>query len=1349
MTTLTVTANSPVAGSITWSAFQFSYLGITYSVTGGNTTLLYSYFIYANRTNYVAPIVDPITGVITGATANATLVSSATLPATLTNDDCLWFINRNGIALNVQLTDIVDGSLIVTGSIIGTSIATRTIDASNIKANTLTAAEIKASAITTDVLNISTYPPSTIPNGGMEDFNPVTFVPTTWTSGWASAGAVATYSQTGAATAVFGSTSTVMAVPASSVEGLASEAAACDATSYLSGRKLVIQVAFRTTVAAAPVSVRVYWGTTPTFTIASGLSVNTGTVPTVVEIINVDASTASATSFASLASTPTAAAGVTSLLDYWTGALANNTYLMTGQVAIPQGATWFRVVVSGGRTTYATAANYTWDEVLSQAVMYSTYIGDGVITTRVVGADAITANQIGIIGQRDPVTFQPVNGTNRVEIEPGGIYVYKRSAAGVDTMQAAVDNTTGAFIAGQLVTTGSGTGVVPGFVNSSGRVILDGTGLKGIYRDNVGVDTLKLNFDAVTGNITIAGAIQSGGTITGPLIRSAAGAPSSNRVELDSAGLRLIQRNASSVDTTVAELKTVDGSVNLTGPIISNGSLVGVTVTGSIIRTSATVGDGSASSAGVLIDVANGMRVFGASATVPHTTINNAGLAVTGGSLTGSTVRTAAAVGTGSGPSGVVIDNTGVKGYPVNSTVPNTTIDTSTGILTASGVAITGGTFSTPIITTPTVSNGTLTATVVRTSATVGDGSAASAGVRLDLTGFKGFPANSSVPNTTIDVATGTLTTIGAVDTGGTVTGRLFRTAVPATSSNRVEIDSAGLRLIKRDASNIDTTVVELKTADGSAYFVGATITNATLTGTLSVASTALLTGTLSTAAGAGNGSVAGVVLSGSGLNAYNNISSAPTVSINTDGSASFMGAVALGGISTLSGVIQTSGTVNSGMKMDSTGLSFYDTNSNRTIFFSAQSGSAELTGSFSGNSIAIARAIGSDYATNFSSSITDWAVSYQNAGWGSPAAAGTPSGYVLSVIANSAGLISGFGPVSERSVLNGEIYTQFRYSIVPDIYSQQVFAYCRGSGADSSTYAQYEISQAGSSFGGSGITLNVITGGTKTVLATLIASPVANTFYKAKLRFLGATISAKVWLATSAEPVAYNAVVQSTTIQTSGMCGVAVGWNPMFSAANFSIDWASYNVTVLSGAFNVDSTGNMFIGSSTLAGAQATGFAVSNNGTAYAVKFNRGGGQTAGTNYVTATGGGNSVLNATWTTLSYAKSAAVEDNGPIFSGSGSFTIPVTGVWNMHAITSWTSNATGIRVGRWISSGGAIVAQETVSGADTPLVNVSGLRVLNPGTVLYVQGYQSAGGSINALGHTNGLPNIATICMVA
>ena len=973
MASLTVTANSPVAGSITWSAFQFTYLGVMYNVATGSTPLLYSYFIYANRTSYVAPITDPVTGIITGNTANATLVSSATIPVALTDDDCLWLINRGGIPLNVQRTEIVDGSLIVTQSIVGTSIAARTIDANNIKADTITSAEIKALSITTDDLSINTYPPNTISNSGMEDFNPVTFVPTTWTPGWASSGAATTYSQTGATASIYGGTSTVMAVPASATEGLASAAAPCDGTSYLSGRKLVIQAVFRTTVATAPVSVRVYWGTTSTFTIASGLSVNTGIVPTVVEIINVDASSPSATVYAALAPVPVATAGVTSLLDYWTGTLANNTYLMTGQVAIPQGATWFRVVVSGGRSSYATAANYTWDEVQSQAVMYGTYIGDGAVVTRLLAADSVLANNIAIIGQRDPVTFQPVNGTNRVEIEPGGIYVYKRSAGGVDTMQAAMDNTTGAFIAGQLVISGSGTGITPGFVNNSGRVILDSTGLKGIYRDGTGVDTLKLNFDATTGNVNVAGAIQAGGTITGALVRSGAAAVSSNRVEFDAAGLRLIQRNASSVDTTVAELKTVDGSINLTGPLVTGGSLAGVTVTGSTVRTSATVGDGSAASAGVLLDVANGVRVFGASATVPHTTINSAGLTVTGGSLTGPTIRTAAAVGTGTGPAGIVIDSTGLRGYPINSTIASTTLDATTGALVTTGEVQSGGTvtgslirsgvgapssnrvefdstglrliqrsagsvdttvaelrtsdgsinLTGPIVTNGSITGATVTGGIVRTGATVGTGTGPS-GVILDASGVRGFPLNSTVPNTTIDTITGVLTATGAVITG-TITGALVRSAAPAISSSRTELDSAGLRLINRDSGGVDTTVVNISAAGavGSISIVGGTLTTPTIT-TPAVSNGTLTGSVVRTSATVGDGSAAsaGVRLDSTGLKGFPASSATPNTTIDTSsGVLTAAGAVITGTIT--GGLVRTAVPANSSnrVEMDSAGL--------------------------------------------------------------------------------------------------------------------------------------------------------------------------------------------------------------------------------------------------------------------------------------------------------------------------------------------------------------------------------------------------------------------------------------------
>lgn len=120
-----VVSNNPVAGSISWPAFTMVYQAQSYTIAAGNSASQYVWWTF-------------------GATS---LSSSNTLPA-LTVNDCLIFLNKNGIAVNAQLAQAIDGSLIVSGSIFATAIAANTISASQIAANSIGTGQLAANSIT-------------------------------------------------------------------------------------------------------------------------------------------------------------------------------------------------------------------------------------------------------------------------------------------------------------------------------------------------------------------------------------------------------------------------------------------------------------------------------------------------------------------------------------------------------------------------------------------------------------------------------------------------------------------------------------------------------------------------------------------------------------------------------------------------------------------------------------------------------------------------------------------------------------------------------------------------------------------------------------------------------------------------------------------------------------------------------------------------------------------------------------------------------------------------------------------------------------------------------------------------
>lgn len=128
----TLTANSPVAGSIAWSAFTIQYGGVAYGVAASSTALKYTWWVY----NGGSPI----------------LTASNTMPTNLTADDIVLFVNKGGIPINVPASSVVDGSLIVDGTIVGSALIVGTVAADRMVANSIGAAQIAADAITTDEL---------------------------------------------------------------------------------------------------------------------------------------------------------------------------------------------------------------------------------------------------------------------------------------------------------------------------------------------------------------------------------------------------------------------------------------------------------------------------------------------------------------------------------------------------------------------------------------------------------------------------------------------------------------------------------------------------------------------------------------------------------------------------------------------------------------------------------------------------------------------------------------------------------------------------------------------------------------------------------------------------------------------------------------------------------------------------------------------------------------------------------------------------------------------------------------------------------------------------------------------
>jgi hypothetical protein len=124
----TLTANTPQVGAITWSAFTIQYAGVSFPIPTGWTGNKLVWWLYNGG-------------------AGGPLQAGDILP-TLGADDLLLFLNKNGTPVNAVSASIVDGSIIVTGSILADAIAANTLTGGKLIVGAVSAREVAANAIT-------------------------------------------------------------------------------------------------------------------------------------------------------------------------------------------------------------------------------------------------------------------------------------------------------------------------------------------------------------------------------------------------------------------------------------------------------------------------------------------------------------------------------------------------------------------------------------------------------------------------------------------------------------------------------------------------------------------------------------------------------------------------------------------------------------------------------------------------------------------------------------------------------------------------------------------------------------------------------------------------------------------------------------------------------------------------------------------------------------------------------------------------------------------------------------------------------------------------------------------------
>ena len=123
----TISNNSPVAGSIAWTGFGIAYNGVQYTVAASNTSEAFVIWLYNN--------------------GSPTIQKTSVFPQGLTADDQILFLNKAGVGALVPMTTVLDGSLVVPGSIIANAIAANTIQSYHVNANAINAIHIQSNSI--------------------------------------------------------------------------------------------------------------------------------------------------------------------------------------------------------------------------------------------------------------------------------------------------------------------------------------------------------------------------------------------------------------------------------------------------------------------------------------------------------------------------------------------------------------------------------------------------------------------------------------------------------------------------------------------------------------------------------------------------------------------------------------------------------------------------------------------------------------------------------------------------------------------------------------------------------------------------------------------------------------------------------------------------------------------------------------------------------------------------------------------------------------------------------------------------------------------------------------------------
>lgn len=453
MTLPVLSSNAPSAGFISWTAFGMSYKDLEHNIAAGSTNKKFTWWQYNGG-------------------VNPQVMTSDTLPTDLTPDDALLFLNKGGIGAYAPSTYVIDGSYIVSGSLLADAIAANQIDTYHLKANIITtdqlaanavtAADIAAGAVTTNKLSVGTVTDSRILNGSFED----------GVQAWAGSGGTINI-VTGASSS--GQYAVQMTKGAGDIE-LHTDLSLLVPVTPSAGRKWYGSVMAGASAAqASGFSLRLWW-------------------------FKADRVTPSAV-------TPT------SVLQ--TGGLGTSYGFFSGQATPPSDAKYVAIQAIAS-TGIATGANVYVDDFELREVITAAQIADGAITTPKLIANAVTADKIAA----DTITAREIgaNAITTQELAANAVTATNIAADAITSREIGANAITTLELAANAVTaTSIAANAIVASAISAGAV-----SATAIAADAVTTDAIMAN--AVTANEIAVGTIEASnikaGTLTADLLES-------------------------------------------------------------------------------------------------------------------------------------------------------------------------------------------------------------------------------------------------------------------------------------------------------------------------------------------------------------------------------------------------------------------------------------------------------------------------------------------------------------------------------------------------------------------------------------------------------------------------------------------------------------------------------------------------------------------------------------------------------------------------------------------------------------------------------------------------------------